>query len=391
MTGVETPTLRASVSVTDTLFHRPCWAEVDLEAFRANWRLLKSLLPAKNSILAVVKANAYGHGIIPLSKEAVALGTAYLGVSSLEEGIALRKAGIAAPILVLGSLFPFENFPILLECQLTPTIASLVTAEALSALAQSRKQAIRVHVEVDTGMGRTGISPATALELLQAVARLPGLDLEGLYTHLASSDVDPEFTAAQVKTFEHVVTAAAAASIHPRWIHWGNSAALLRDPQCQPTLARPGLALYGVPPFVDVPQHDALQPVLSWKTRIIFLKTLPEGSSVSYARTWTAKRPSRIATLAVGYADGLPRIVSHRGHVLIQGHRAPLVGRVTMDMTMVDVTDIPECAVGDEAVLIGRQGDERLSATDLAGWAETNAYEILCGIDARVPRVILHG
>lgn len=375
---------------TERAFHRPCWAEVDVNAFRANWRLLKGLVPAKTAMLAVVKANAYGHGILPLSKAAVEEGAAYLGVSSLDEGIQLREAGITAPVLILGSLFPFENFPLLFEHRLTPTVASLMAVDALADVAQRKNQTIAVHVEIDTGMGRTGISPTTALDLLRHVQKRPGLVLEGLYTHLASSDMDPDFTAAQTALFEQVVEVAAREGIRPRWVHWGNSAAVLRTPERQPTLARPGLALYGIPPAADVPQLEKLKPVLAWKTRVIFLKSVPAGTTVSYARTWKAGRLSRIATLAVGYADGLPRLFSNCGEVLVRGRRAPIVGRVTMDMTMVDVTEIPGCAVGDEVVLIGTQNGATLSALDLSNWAETNAYEILCGIGARVPRVY-HG
>jgi alanine racemase len=381
MTHEETPAI---------LFHRPCWAEINLSAFQRNWQTLRAVLPAETSVMAVVKANAYGHGLIPLSQTASTCGAAYLGVSSLEEGLALRQAKIATPILILGSLFPFENFPLLFEHRLTPTIASLIMAEALSRLAVERGEKIAVHMEVDTGMGRTGVMPGTALELLHAVSKLPGLVLEGLYTHLASSDADPEFTQQQVTLFRALVQKAAAENIRPQWIHWGNSAAVFSDPAQQPSLVRPGLSLYGVPPFAKMPSAEKLEPVLRWKTRVIFLKTVPAGASVSYARTWTARRNSRVATLAVGYADGLQRVLSNRGEVLIHGRRAPILGRVTMDMTMVDVTDIAECVVGDEVVLIGSQGAASISAVELADWAGTNPYEILCAISARVPRVVTH-
>jgi alanine racemase len=366
------------------------WAEINLAAFRHNWQTLRDILPSETSVMAVVKANAYGHGLIALSLAAAERGAAYLGVSSLEEGLALREARIATPILILGSLFPFDNFPLLFDHRLTPTVASLAMAEALSKVAARRKDTIAVHLEIDTGMGRTGVMSATALDLLAAVTRLPGLKLEGLYTHLASADADPEFTLQQVTIFRAVVKRAAAEKIRPRWIHWSNTAALFCDPACQPNLVRPGLSLYGVAPYARLPLADRLQPVLVWKTRVIFLKTIPVGATVSYGRTWTAHRVSRIATLSVGYADGLQRALSNRGEVLIRGRRAPILGRVTMDMTMVDVTDLPECVVGDEAVLIGSQGEAAISALELAAWAQTNPYEILCGISARVPRVVTH-
>jgi alanine racemase len=222
------------------------------------------------------------------------------------------------------------------------------------------------------------------------VAKEPGLVIEGLYTHFASSDVDEAWTRAQTKSFLVVVDAARAQGIHPKWIHMANSAALLRFSDTHGSLVRPGIAFYGIPPFAGAAKEVSLKPALTWKSRVIFLKTVPEGSGVSYARTWTAKRKTRVATLAAGYADGFPRILSNKGQVLLLGKRAPIIGRVTMDMTMVDVTDIPDCRVGDEAVLIGSQGAQEITALEMAEWAQTNAYEILCRIGARVPRVTVH-
>jgi len=367
--------------------YRPCWADIDLTAFRRNLQTLQSTLPPTTGVMAVVKANAYGHGSVSIARAAQDGGAAYLGVSSLEEGVELRQAGIRTPILVLGSLFPFENFPVLFEHQLTPTVASLAMAEALSKEAVIRGRKCPIHLEIDTGLGRTGVSTISALDVITQISQLPNLILEGVYTHFSSADVDTEFTRRQSEAFIQVVQAAAAAGIKPRWVHAANSSAVLRSPNLPMTLARPGLALYGVPPFSPLPENMKLEPVLSFKTRIVFVKMLPQGSSVSYARTWTASRLSRIATLAVGYADGLPRLLSNRGEVLVRGQRAPIVGRVTMDMTMIDVTDLPECHVGDDVVLLGRQDKQELRAVEWAAWADTNAYEILCGISARVPRV----
>jgi len=367
--------------------YRPCWAEIDLSAFSRNIQTLQKTLPDSTQLMTVVKANAYGHGSVAIAEAAEKSKVAYLGVSSLEEGVELRKAGLKTPILVLGSLFPFENFPVLFDYQLTPTIASLGAAEALSAEAARRKKDCPIHLEVDTGLGRTGISAAHAVETIQSIAQLPNLVFEGLYTHFASSDVDVEFTRRQTDSFAEIVQTAGKLGVHPRWIHLSNSSGIFRFPTIPATLARPGIALYGVAPYSPLPQSVRLEPVLSFKTRVVFVKMLPQGASVSYARTWTATRPSRVATLAVGYADGLPRLLSNRGEVLIRGQRAPIVGRVTMDMTMVDVTGLPECHVGDEVVLIGKQDTQELRAVEWAAWADTHAYEILCGISARVPRV----
>jgi alanine racemase len=370
--------------------HRPCWAEIHEDALRSNWRTLRQKLAQGVQMLAVVKANGYGLGLLNVSKVAVEEGAAYLGVSSVEEGIALRQAGFKTPVLILGSLFPFESFSLLFENRLTPTIASLEAAQTLSRLAGIRKESCAIHVKIDSGFGRIGVSIPHALDLIKEVAQMPGLLIEGLYTHFASSDLDADYTRAQAKAFMAVVQAAQAQGVRPRWIHMANSAAILKFPETHGTLVRPGIAYYGVSPYPGAPADVALKPVLSWKSQVIFLKTIPEGSSVSYARIWIAKRPTRVATLAVGYADGFRRVLSNKGQVLLGGRRVPVIGRVTMDMTMVDVTDVPACRVGDEAVVIGTQNTQTITVQDVADWAETNAYEILCGIGTRVPRVVLH-
>ncbi len=340
-------------------------------------------------MLAVVKANGYGVGLLSAAKVAVAEGAAYLGVSSVEEGIALREAGFKTPVLILGSLYPFESFPLLFQHHLTPTIASLEAARELSIVASKRREKCPIHLKIDSGFGRIGVSATNPL--VAEVAVIPSLVVEGLYTHFASSDVDEAWTRAQTKAFLSVVEAARALGVQPKWTHMANSSALLRFPETHGTMVRPGIAYYGVPPYTGAAKDIALKPALSWKSRVIFIKTIPEGFGISYARTWTAKRKTRVATLAAGYADGFPRLLSNKGHVLLLGKRAPVIGRVTMDMTMVDVTDIPDCRVGDEAVLIGAQGAEEITAIEMADWAQTNAYEILCRIGARVPRVTVHG
>jgi alanine racemase len=370
--------------------HRPCWAEIDGNALRSNWKTLRARLPKKVQMLAVVKANGYGLGLLAVSKIAVEEGAAYLGVSSVEEGIELREAGFKIPVLILGSLYPFESFPLLFKHRLTPTIASLEAAQTLGRLAVERQETFPVHLKIDSGFGRIGVSVANAPAFIAQVSKEPGLLIEGLYTHFASSDVNADFTRKQARAFLSVVEAAEALGVRPKWIHMANSSAILRFPETHGNLVRPGIAFYGVAPYAGALREVDLKPALTWKSRVIFLKTIPEGSTVSYAQTWKAKRKTRVATLAAGYADGLPRILSNKGYVLIQGQRVPILGRVTMDMTMVDVTDLPDCRVGDEAVLIGAQGEETITSLDVAKWAETNAYEILCGIGSRVPRVMVH-
>lgn len=372
-------------------FSRPCWAEINESALRSNWRALKQKLANHVRMLAVVKANAYGLGLLPASQVAVEEGAAYLGISSVEEGIELRNAGFEIPVLILGSLFPFESFSLLFRHHLTPTIASLEAAEALNRMAGEKNVQLPVHLKIDTGFGRIGVSAANANAFIGQVSQLPGLLIEGLYTHFASSDVDADYTRKQAKTFLAVVAAAQAQGVRPKWIHMANSSAVVRFPETHGTLVRPGLAYYGVPPYAGAAKDIALKPALTWKSRVIYLKSVPVGTAISYGQTWIAKRPTRVATLAVGYADGLPRLLSNKGQILLQGRRVPIIGRVTMDMTMVDATELPECRIGEEAVLIGTQGDETIAAQEVADWAETNPYEILCGIGARVPRVNIHG
>jgi len=367
--------------------YRPCWVEVDTVALRANWRALRALLKPSVDLLAVVKANAYGHGLVPCARVAVEEGAALLGVSSLEEGVALREADVRSPILILGSLFPFTNFPVLFDHRLTPTVASLDSARALSHLAQRKRRRLAVHLKIDTGFGRIGVQTHRALAFLRDVSKLPGLTIEGLYTHFSSADVDPAYTRLQTQRFQEIVQAAARFKIRPRWIHQANSSAIIGYPESHATLVRPGLAFYGVAPFPGAQKRISLAPALSWKSRVIFLKMIPKGFPVSYARTWTARRPTRVATLAVGYADGYPRALSNKGAVLLGGRRVPVIGRVTMDMLMVDITALPGVHIGEEAVLLGRQGKEEISAWDLARATGTNAYEILSRIADRVPRV----
>lgn len=367
--------------------YRPCWVEIDTVALRANWRALRALLKPSVDMLAVVKANAYGHGTLTCARVAVEEGASLLGVSSLEEGVLLRSSDIRATILVLGSLFPFTNFPVLFEHQLTPTIASVDSARALSRLAQRKRRKLAVHLKIDSGFGRIGVQIHRARAFIQDVAKLPGLTIEGIYTHFSSSDVDPTYTRLQSQRFQEVIQSVSRGKIKPRWIHQANSSAIIRYPETHGTLVRPGLAFYGIPPFAGAEKRMSLAPALSWKSRVIFLKMIPKGFPVSYARTWTARRLSRIATLAVGYADGYPRGLSNKSTVLLSARRVPVIGRVTMDMIMVDVTDVPSVAIGDEAVLLGRQGKESLTAWDLARSAKTNAYEILARIADRVPRL----
>lgn len=367
---------------------RPTWAEIDGRAFKKNIAAIAACLKRSTKIIAVVKANAYGHMAAPLSAIAGKRGVAMLGVSSIEEGISLREDGIKAPILILGSIFPLENLAVAVQHKLIPTISSLQGLAALARLAKQRRATLPFHLKVDTGMGRVGVTPATALRILDRVAVTPGVKLEGVYMHFSAADADPAWTAHQIKKFLPVVEYGHGLGLRFA-AHAANSAALCRHPEYQLDMVRPGITLYGLEPFEGAAKKLKLSPVLSWKTRIVFLKRVAKGTPVSYGGTFKTKRFSVIATLPVGYADGYNRLLSNRGAVLVGGKRCPVVGRVTMDMIMVDVTDVKGVEPGAEAVLIGTQGKERITAEEIACWCGTINYEVTCGISSRVPRIVV--
>jgi len=366
---------------------RPTWAEIDLRAFEGNLRSLARLLKPGPQMLVVLKADGYGHGAAFLGRRAAELADLPLwgfGVSSVEEGVALRAEGLRQPILILGSLYPFESFSAALKHELTPTVASRLAVEALAEAAAKAGKRAAVHLEIDTGMGRTGVSPDTAGDVVREILSHDALHLEGIYTHPAQGE-SPAATRAQLDAFEKVLLIARALGAKPL-AHAANSASLLVSSDAHYDLVRPGLAVYGVAPGgVQSPAY--LEPVLSWKTRVVFLKKVPAGTPVSYGATFHTQRPSWLATLPVGYADGYRRAFSGKAQVLLRGRRCPVVGRVTMDQIIVDATEVPGIDVGDEAVLIGAQENEKIGVDELAHWADTIPYEILCGIAARVPRV----
>ena len=367
--------------------YRPTWAEVDLGAFRHNLTVLSKRLPRSVGLVAVLKADAYGHGAVPLARAANVLQSRLwgFGVSSVEEGLELRQAGVTNRVLILGSVYPFENFGPVLDAGLTPTVASQASALALARWAKKKGRPATCHVKIDTGMGRIGMSPATARETLPSLKNNPWLRVEGVYTHLACAD-RAGATARQLTLFDQ-----ATGTLPGILRHAANSGAALARPASRYDLVRPGLALYGEVPWAGVPGAAELRPVLSWKTRVVFLKKVQAGTPLSYGWTWRARRASRIATLPVGYGDGFRRELSNRGTVLVRGRTCPVVGRVTMDQVLVDVTGSPPVSVGDEVVLLGAQGRQRVTAGSMADAAGTIPYEILCGISKRVPRVTVRG
>lgn len=334
---------------------------------------------------AVVKANAYGHGALGIARAALEAGADRLAVICVDEGEQLRRGGIAAPILVMGHS-PASEARRIVELGLTPTVNSLEMGRALAREADALGVRLPVHLKVDTGLNRYGLPPREVVPLADALRELPSLEVEGIFTHFASADEgDKRFTLEQYTTFRSVVEKLP-------WIpmrHVSNTATLLDRPEMSLDLVRPGVGLYGLYPSQYVSRSLNLRPALSLKSRIARLTPVAEGDGVSYGRTWRANRPSNIGLVMCGYADGLPRLLSNRGSVLVRGRRAPIVGRVCMDMCMADVTDVPDAAEGDDVVIIGRQGDQEISAADVAELCGTISYEILCGISARVPRLYM--
>lgn len=375
-----------------TVSIRPTRAELDLGALNRNLATLRTAAPGVD-VLAVVKADAYGHGAVPISRALEAAGVRFLGVALVEEGLALREAGLRSDILVLGGAYD-GGWEAMLEHGMIPVVFRPEHLTALEAAARARKTTARAHMKVDTGMGRLGVLPADVPAFLEAARACRNVSLEGLCSHFANADLaDAALTELQVTRFRTALGQMRAAGFDPRWRHLSNSAGLLALPEARDgvemNLARPGLGLYGLQPAPWLRPPRMLEPVLSWKTTVVHLKSVPTGTPISYGSTWTAPRPSRIATLPVGYADGWSRLLSNRGAVLVRGRRAPVVGRVCMDLCMVDVTDIPGAEVGDEVVLIGRQGAEVQDAHQLAALQNTIAYDVLCAIGARVPRVAM--
>jgi alanine racemase len=369
--------------------YRPTWAEIDLDALLHNLALVRRRV-GDRPLLAVVKADAYGHGAVEVARVLEQAGVACLGVALPEEGVELRRAGIRAPILLLGGLTA-EQAGLALEHDLTPAVFRADQVEALEAEAERRGAEVRVHLKVDTGMGRLGVPAAEVGSFAAVLAAARRVRLGGAFSHFAVADdpADP-FTRGQVERFLGALGALRERGLEPSQVHLANSAAVTDHPPAWMTLVRPGIVLYGYPPS-DRVRREAWRPVLSLHSRIIYLKDIPAGASLGYGRTFVAARPSRIASLAIGYDDGLPRLLSNRGHVLVGGRPAPIVGRISMDLTTVDVTGVPGVAAGDRAVVIGRDGDQALGADRVAAWADTIVWEVLCGIGARVPRLYRRG
>lgn len=363
----------------------PTSVSVDLSALAQNLAQVRRLAP-RSEVLAVVKANAYGHGAAEVTRALQRLAVHRFGVATVEEGIALREAGIQDAILVMGATVPAQ-FADLVAHQLTPVLFRADMVQAFAGKVSAGAKPYPVHVKIETGMGRLGLSPAELPDFIGSTAFQTVLHLEGLMTHLADADNDDaRHTEAQLTRFQQSLEIIRQRGFALPLVHAANSAAIVKHPASRYSLVRPGIMLYGYQTIAQGTLPSEVRPILTWKTTVAHLHSIQPGNSVSYNRTFIASRPSRIAVLPVGYADGYSRLLSNRGAVLIGGRRAPVVGRVCMDMTMVDVTEVPDVDIGHEAILIGQQGQERITATDLASWQQTIPYEVLCAIGPRVPR-----
>lgn len=361
--------------------HHRCWVEVDGRALRHNFKILRNLVPRTTRLLAVVKANAYGHGLVATARELEAIGTDWLGVANVAEGAALRKAGVALPILLLSATLP-EEMEEAVRQKLTLTLSSRREAKILDRIARKLRRQAEVHFKIDTGMGRLGCWHPQAREELARIRRFSNIAVKGLCTHFSSADDNPGLTQTQWEAVSPIFE-----ENKNLLRHAANSPAVIQRYGFHADLVRLGLALYGVAPTLGERNSLGLRPVLTWKSRVTFLHEMARGRTVSYGATYRVLTPQRQAVVAMGYGDGYFRLHSNASYMLVRGKRCPIRGRVTMDQIMIDVTSVPHCRVGDEVVALGAQGGEEIRARELATQAHTIPWEILTNIGARVPRV----
>ncbi len=365
------------------------WAEVDLGAIGSNINEIRKMIGPDIMIMAVVKANAYGHGLLEVSRTAVSCGVNYLGVARIGEGVRLREAGIKTPILVMGYTYPGEA-EMLIRYGLTATVTSVADAQNLSALAVSKKSTVRIHIKVDSGMGRLGFPPAELAEgKWESIFSLPGLYVEGIYTHFATADEsDKAYAYKQYEGFTNLLRLLQDRGIKIPLRHAANSAALIDMDATYLDMVRAGIAMYGCYPSHEVGRDKLLlKPAMEFKTRVSMVKRVEAGFKVSYGVIYETKADTTLATLSVGYADGYSRLLTATGEVLVHGKRAPIAGRICMDQCVVDVGSTEGVRVGDEVVLFGRQGDDFITVEEVASKIGTINYEVLCAVSERVPRV----
>lgn len=369
---------------------RPVWLEVNLDAIAHNVRRIKQVVGENIQIIATVKANAYGHGAIEVSETLLKNGVTMLGVGVVEEGIVLRKADIKAPILVCG-LTTNDQLESLVMYNLTATVCRLETIQTLSRIASKKKRKVPVHIEIDTGMGRLGIPAEDTLDFVEKIGKMKNIVIEGIFTHFAATDEDAgNYTRKQFEQYKKALFELEKERMNIPLKHVANSAAILNSSCFHLDAVRPGIIIYGLFPSPKTKQMVQLEPAAEFKTKIVFLKEVFTGKSIGYGRTYTTTRPTRIATLPVGYADGYSWFLSNNGEVLVRGQRAPIIGRICMDLCMIDVTHIGGVQIGDEVVLWGKQGSQMISAEEIAKKRGSIVYEVICMVDKeRVPKVFI--
>jgi alanine racemase len=373
-------------------FLRPTWVEISLSRLRRNFERAQQLAGSRQ-IMSVVKADAYGHGAVQVARCLSSCGVGWFGVATVEEALELRAAGIENPILLLGGLYMSDPAH-LIEYNLTPSISSTMRLDTYAECARRYGKPIEFHLKVDSGLGRLGLPRDRVKSFVEHYRELEGLQLKGLFTHLASAeDLVASQTEEQGERFSEALAQIRELDVSPEWIHVSNSAALLTGRVFPENLVRIGALLYGycmplvVPPGQALPKVPEFEPVLSFKSRIVYMKDIPSGTPLGYSASFFARRPSRIATVPVGYADGLSHALSNRGYAIVRGRRARIVGSISMDLTLLDVTDIPGTDIADEVILIGESGQAAITAVEVAQLLDTVPYEILCSIGKRVPRI----
>ena len=366
-------------------FYRPTLAEIDLDAIRHNLEIVSHIVKGDTMILGVVKADAYGHGIKEVSKAIVDY-VDYFGVASLDEARVLREIGIKKPILAIGAILPQETEGVL-KFNVIQTVSDLEIPRKLSKLATAKNKKIKVHVKIDTGMGRIGFWHEEAAGFIKKIASLKNIIIDGIFTHFPDAEADKVFTHNQIRNFKRLIENLWANDIYIPVKHTANSMALIDFKDSHMNMVRPGLMMYGIYPKQSLMENILLKPALTLKTKITYVKSVPKGRSISYGMTYITEKPTKIATIPVGYGDGYSRHFSNKAHVLIKGVRCPIAGRVCMDMCMVEVGHLKNVKVGEDVILIGSQAGEIIRAEELAKLINTIPYEVLCNIGRRVPRV----
>lgn len=373
--------------VNNEMTHRPTWAEVDLGAVRYNYRQVKKLTGNRVSILVIVKGNAYGHGMFEVARTLENAGVDFFGVATLDEALYLRKKKIKKPILVLGAVLPKEAEPAV-KNNITLTLCHMELAKAIDKAAAKLKKKADVHIKIDTGMGRIGVWHEGAFDFVRDIVfNFKNIFVGGIYTHFSAAGRDEFFTTYQLDAFNALLEELEHLGIDIPYRHTANSIATVALKKAHLNLVRPGIIIYGMYPKRSFSNNLRLKPAMALKTKIVFLKKTQPGMSISYGRTYITQKPTTIATLPIGYADGYGRILSNKAKALVRGAAAPVVGKVTMDQTMIDVGHIEGVKLGDEVVLIGRQGSNEIKCEELARLAGTIPYEIVCSISNRVPRI----